>query len=271
MGTALSGKGRAPGISLEALNVEEPDLVRVVHRGFLDAGSDLLQTNTFQGSRPALDRHDLGDRTVELNTAGAALAREVAGARAFVAGDIGPTGKLLEPYGDFEQAAARAAFEEQAQALAEAGVDFLIVQTMSAIEEARLAVAAAAATGLMVVASMAFVPVGRTDFGVSPQQAADELGEAGAVVVGANCGTVSSAEMVEIIRLFSEATSLPLIAQPNAGRPQQTDTGVVFPETPEAMAEAAPRFRELGATFIGGCCGSTPDHIRAIAARLKQT
>ncbi|UCC67004.1 MAG: homocysteine S-methyltransferase family protein [Armatimonadota bacterium] len=269
MGTTLSASGHEFGGALELLNVEQPDRVRAVHRGFLEAGAQVLQTNTFQGSRPVLDNHGLGDRTVELNTAAAALARELAGDRAFVAGDIGPTGKLLEPYGDFEQAAARAAFEEQARALAEAGVDFLIVETMSAIEEAVLAVAAAAATGLPVVASMAFLPVGRTDFGVSTQQAADQLAEAGAIVVGANCGVLASAEMVEIIRLFREATSLPLIAQPNAGRPQRTDSGVIFPETPEAMAEAAPRFREYGATLIGGCCGSTPDHIRAIAARLE--
>ena len=271
MGTTLSAEGHLPGRSLELLNVEEPDRVRAAHRGFLDAGSDVLQTNTFQGSRPALDRHALADRTAELNAAGAALARQTAGERAFVAGSIGPTGRILEPYGDFEEAAARAAFEEQAQALARAGVDFFIVETMSAIEEALLAVAAAAATGLSVVASMAFDPNGRTAFGVSPEQAAQQLPDAGALVVGANCGTVSSAEIVDIAAKFREATSFPLIVQPNAGRPQRTDSGVLFPETPETMAEAAPRLRALGATLIGGCCGSTHEHIRAIAARLRET
>ena len=271
MGTALSAEGHAPGRSVEILNVEEPDQVCAVHRGFLEAGSDLLQTNTFQGSRPSLDRHGLGDRTVELNTAGAALARAVAGDRAFVAGDIGPTGQVLEPYGDFEESAARAAFEEQAQALARAGVDLLIVETMSAIEEAVLATAAAVATGLPVVSSMAFDPTGRTAFGVSPEQAAEELAKAGAVVVGANCGTISPAEMVDIIAQFREATSLPLVAQPNAGRPQQGEAGVIYPEPPGSLAEAAERFRDLGATIIGGCCGTTPDHIRAIASRLHGT
>jgi methionine synthase I (cobalamin-dependent) len=270
MGTTLSASGRQAGGSLELLNVEQPDLVRAAHRGFLEAGSDVLQTNTFQGSRLALDNHGLGDRTGELNAAAAALAREVAGGAAFIAGSIGPTGKLLEPYGDLPPASARAAFEEQAQALADSGVEFFIVETMSAIEEAVLAVAAAAATGLPVVASMAFVPIGRTDFGVSPEQAASQLSAAGAIVVGANCGVVSSAEMVDIIRLFREVTDLPLIAQPNAGRPQRTQSGVLFPETPELMAEAAPQFRDLGVTLIGGCCGSTADHIRAIAARLRE-
>jgi len=214
-------------------------------------------------------RHGLGDRTVELNAAAAALAREVAGDRAYVAGSIGPTGWILEPYGDLPESAAHSAFEEQVRALAEAGVDFLIVETMSAIEEALLAVGAAVATGLPVAASMAFDPSGRTAFGVSPQQAAEQLGAAGADVVGANCGTITPVEMVEVLTKFREATALPLIAQPNAGRPQQTDAGVHFPELPAAMAEAAVEFRALGATLIGGCCGSTPEHIRAIAARLR--
>lgn len=269
MGTTLSQEGHTPGRSLEVLNVEQPDRVRAVHRGFLEAGSDVLQSNTFQGSRPALERHGLGERTVELNAAGARLAREVAGERAFAAGSIGPTGRILEPYGDFDPAAARDAFAEQARALAEGGVDLLIVETMSAIEEGVLAVEAAVETGLPVVASMAFDPNGRTAFGVTPERAAAELSAAGAVVVGANCGTVSPAEMVEIIRAFRAMSELPLIAQPNAGRPQRTAQGVVFPEAPEAMAEAALRFRELGATLIGGCCGSTPAHLRAIARALR--
>jgi methionine synthase I (cobalamin-dependent) len=269
MGTTLSAGGHAPGRSLEILNVEQPELVRAVHRGFLNAGSDVLQTNTFQGSRAALSRSGLGERTEELNAAGAALARELARGRAFVGGSIGPTGEILEPYGDFKEADARDAFEEQAQALAGAGVDFLIVETMSAIEEALLATTAAAATGLPVVSSMAFDPTGRTAFGVSPAQAAEGLAGAGAVVVGANCGTICPMEMVGIISQFRDATVLPLIAQPNAGRPQRTESGVLFPESPEAMAEAAERFRELGATLIGGCCGSTPEHIRAVAARLR--
>ncbi len=271
MGTALSAEGHTPGRSLELLNVEQPDLVRAVHRGFLDAGADLLQTNTFQGSRPALERHGLGERTAETNAAAAALALEIAGEQAFVAGDIGPTGRILEPYGDYEESDARSAFEEQAQALAHADVDLLIVQTMSAIEEAVLAVAAAATTGLPVVASMAFDPGGRTAFGVSPKQAAERLAEAGAIVVGANCGTISPTQMVGIIAEFRKDTSLPLIAQPNAGRPELAESGVCYREPPESLADAAVRFRELGATIIGGCCGTKPEHIRAIARALRGT
>jgi len=271
MGTMLSAAGQAPGTSLELLNADDPDLVRAAHRGYVQAGSELLLTNTFQGSRPSLERHKLEERVAELNAAGASLAREAAGADVFVGGDIGPTGKLIEPYGDYPAESARAAFAEQARALAEAGVDCLVLETFSSLDEIRIAVEAAAQTQLPVFASMAFDPSGRTAFGVTPQQAAEQLQAAGAAVVGANCGTISPEEMVGLIAEFREATSLPLSAQPNAGRPQQTASGVLYPEKPESMAEAAVRLRDLGAAVIGGCCGSTPDHIRAIAARLRGT
>lgn len=269
MGTILSSGGHEPGTSLDLLNVEDPDLVRAAHRGYVEAGSELILANTFQGNRPSLERHDLADRMAELNTAGVALAREIAGANVFVGGDIGSTGGVLEPYGDYPAESARAAFSEQAQALADAGVDCLVLETFSALDELRIAVEAAAQTGLPVFASMSFDPSGRTAFGVTPEQAAEQLHAAGAAVVGANCGTVSLEEMVGIMAKFRQATSLPLIAQPNAGRPQQTASGTVYPEGPEAMAEMAERLRDLGVTIIGGCCGSTPDHIRAIAARLR--
>jgi 5-methyltetrahydrofolate--homocysteine methyltransferase len=268
MGTTLTAGGHVPGESLELLNLEDPDRVRAVHRGFLDAGSHILQTNSFQGSRPSLEGHGLAERTVELNVAAASLALEVAGDSALVAGSIGPTGKLLAPYGDFGEDAALAAFQEQAEALAEGGVDFVIVETMSALEETMLALKAAVSAGCIAVVSMAFDPSGRTSFGVSPRQAAEKLIDGGASVVGANCGTVSPAEMVAIIAEFRKATDAPLIAQPNAGRPEQTEAGAAHPETPERMADAAEQFRDLGAVIVGGCCGSTPDHIRAIAARL---
>jgi len=268
MGTILSAGGHEPGKSLDLLNVENPDLVRAVQRGYVQAGAELILTNTFQGSRPSLERHNLANRAAELNAAGAALAREVAGADVFVGGDIGPTGKILEPYGDYPTESARAAFAEQAQALAEAGVDCLVLETFSSLDEIRIAVEAAADLGLPVFASMAFDPSGRTAFGVTPQQAAEQLQAAGADVVGANCGTISPEEMIGIIARFLDVTSLPLIAKPNAGRPQQTASGVIYPEEPESMAEAAGGLRQAGATIIGGCCGSTPDHIRAIAARL---
>ncbi len=271
MGTLLSAAGHGPGRSLELLNVEEPERVQAAHRAYVQAGADLIETNTFQGSRPALERHGLADRAAELNRAGAALAREVAGEAILVAGSIGPTGRILEPYGECPENAAQEAFAEQAAALAQGGVDVFVVETFSALEEIRLAIAAAAETALPVVASMAFDPIGRTSFGVAPRQAAEQLAMGGVAAVGANCGTISPLEMVDILAGFKDATSLPLTAQPNAGRPQQTESGVTFPEDPGPMADAAERFRELGVAIIGGCCGSTPEHIAAIAARLRGT
>jgi methionine synthase I (cobalamin-dependent) len=269
MGTTLSAAGHS-GQSLELLNVEQPDRVTAVHAAYAAAGSEMVETNTFQGNGVALARHGLAERAVELNQAAAALAREAVGDRVFVAGSIGPTGGILEPYGDLDPGLARAAFQEQAAALAEGGVDLLVVETFSALEEVLLALAAALATGLPVVASMAFDPNGRTAFGVSPAKAAEQLEAAGATVVGANCGTVSPAEMVGVIRQLRQATALPLMAQPNAGRPVRTESGTSFPEGPEALADAAPGFRDAGASLIGGCCGTTPEHIRAVVARLTR-
>jgi methionine synthase I (cobalamin-dependent) len=251
------------------MNVDEPDLVRSAHQAYVDAGADAIETNTFQGNRVALAAHGLGDRAAEINRAAAKLARGVAGDRVFVAGSIGPTGRILEPYGEFEPEAAQAAFEEQAKALAEGGVDFFVVETFTAVEEVVLAVRAAASTGLPVAASMSFDPNGRTAFGVLPKRAADEMAAAGAVVGGANCGTVTPLEMVAIVEQFRAASYLPLIAQPNAGRPERTESGVRFPAGPEEVAEAAPRFQLAGATIIGGCCGTKPEHIRAVVARLR--
>ena len=269
MGTTLSAAGHSAGMSLELMNVEQPDAVCAAHAAYLAAGVDILETNTFQGNRPALERHGLGDRTVELNLAAAKLAKDVAAGRAFVAGSIGPTGRILEPYGDFEETAAQAAFEEQAQALADGGVDLFILETFIAIEEAVLAVRAAWPTGRPIAVSMAFDPNGRTAFGVLPARAIEALADVGATVVGANCGTVSPAEMVGILEAFRAATALPLIAQPNAGKPERTATGVRFPASLEEVAASAPAFREQGATIIGGCCGTRPEHIRAIVKQLR--
>lgn len=269
MGTLISRGGHQPGTSLDLLNVDNPDVVLAAHRSYVDAGAELILANTFQANRPSLERHSLADRLRELNAAGVALAREVAGEDVFVGGDMGPTGRILEPYGDYPAISAHAAYAEQAEALAEAGVDCLVLETFSALDELRVAVDACTEVGIPVFASMSFDPSGRTAFGVTPEQAAEQLEAVGAAAVGANCGTVSLEEMVGIIAKFRQATTMPLIAQPNAGRPQQTASGTVYPEDPEAMAETAERLRDIGTTVIGGCCGSTPDHIRAIAARLR--
>jgi 5-methyltetrahydrofolate--homocysteine methyltransferase len=269
MGTVLSAGGHTPGRALELLNIEQPDLVRAAHRGYVEAGSDLILTNTFQGNAATLARHGIQNRVAELNAAAVALAREAAGDTVFVGGDVGPTGQILEPYGEYPVDSARVAFAEQARALADAGADCLVLETFSDLGEIRVAVEAAAETGLPVMASLSFDPSGHTVFGVTPEQAAEQLQAAGAAVVGTNCGTVTPREMVDVIARFRAASALPLIAQPNAGRPQQTASGVAWPETPDSFAESAVLLREAGATIIGGCCGTTPEHVRAIVARLK--
>ncbi len=271
MGTWLHGQGVPADQPLELLNADRPGLVRAAHCAFLDAGSNLIQANTFQGNSVSLERHGLAGRAAELSRAGAALAREAAGCRAYVAGSVGPTGAVLEPYGELTTKRARAAFAEQTRALAEGGADLLILETFFALEEICLALDAALATGLPVAAGMAFDPGGRTSFGVTPEAAARQLEAAGATLVGANCGTISPGEMVAVIARFRRSTALPLFAQPNAGRPRKTADGTAYPETPEAFADAAEQFRDLGATLIGGCDGATPQHVRAMAERLRNS
>jgi len=270
-GAMLRAAGLGPGESEELWNITHPEEVIAVHRAFVEAGSQVVQTNSFQGNRVSLSGRGLGDRVRELNRAAARLAREAAGDEVFVAGSIGPTGGLLEPVGDLTAPEASAAFEEQAAALAEAGVDFFIVETFMDLEEAKLAARAAKKTGLPVFASMAFAfgAIATTPFGVDPARAAEELSALELDGVGANCGDVTPAEMVGVLAAMGKATSLPLLAQPNAGRPELRGGQTVYPAEPEEMAEAAEEFRALGARLIGGCCGTRPEHIAAIAARLR--
>ena len=269
-GAMLRAAGLKPGECEELLNLTAPERVAALHRAFLEAGAQIIETNTFQANRISLGRAGLADRAAEVNAAAAQIARETAATRAFVAGSIGPTGHLLEPLGELSRREAADAFSEQAAALAQSGVDFFIVETFVDLEEIRLAITAARETGLPVAASLAFDPSGRTAFGVSASQAAAALPEFGADIIGANCGTVSPQEMEGILAKMKAGTGLPLLAQPNAGRPQLVGNATVYPETPEAMGEAAARFRQLGVSLIGGCCGCRPEHIQAMAAKLEE-
>lgn len=268
MGTTLSASGHT-GQALELLNVDDPDRVKAVHASYVAVGSQVVETNTFQGNAIALERHGLRERATELNRAGAALAREAVGEEVLVAGSMGPTGALLEPYGETEPEAARDAFAEQAAALAEGGADLLVLETFSAIEELLEAVAGALPTGLPVVASMAFDPGGRTAFGVTPAGAAQRLADAGASIIGANCGTVSPRDLVPIIAEFKQATTLPIMAQPNAGTPERVGDGVRFPEDPATFGAAGPGLAAAGAALIGGCCGTTPEHIAELIRNVR--
>ena len=274
MGTGLFAEGLTSGDSPELWNVERPDAVRAVHRGFVEAGSDLILTNSFGGNRRRLALHGAQDRVAELNRAAARVAREAtkgAGRRVLVAGSIGPTGDLLVPLGPLTPEEAEAAFAEQAEALAEGGVDLLWVETMSAPAEVEAAVRGAAAFGLPVVTTMSFDTNGRTMMGVTPE-AAVELFRGLPVrpaAYGANCGT-GAAQLVATLLAFREVAGPDdiVVAKGNCGIPEYRDGHIHYSGTPEVMAAYAKLARDAGARVIGGCCGTAPVHLRAMRAAL---
>jgi 5-methyltetrahydrofolate--homocysteine methyltransferase len=275
-GTQLQLRGLAPGAAGELWNVDQPDLVQQVHQAYLTAGSDLLTTNTFGGSSFVLAGHGAATRVRELNLAGARLARETAGERAWVLGDMGPFGGLLEPLGEALPEEVTLAFRTQADALLEGGADLLLVETMSDPAEAALAVQAAKAAGAeFVIATYAFQQsaVGyRTMMGAGVPAALAAVIEAGADAVGANCGTeLSLADYAKLTaELSAAAAGRPVIVQPNAGSPRLVDGRVCYDESAAQFAAAVPQFLPAGARIVGGCCGSTPAHIAAMAARLTR-
>jgi len=278
MGTQLQLAGLEPGGCGEAWNLEQPAKVLAVQKAYVDAGADCLITNTFGGSRIMLERYAQAARTVAINEAGARIAREAFGGRpGFVLGDIGPFGGLLEPYGDFSEARVRAAFEEQASALVAAGVDAIIIETQTALEELRLAIEAARSAGARyVIGSVAFDVTYdasdlRTMMGVSPEDAAVFLAEHGADVAALNCGAgVDVAWAAKVIERYRAACRLPTMAQPNAGTPVLEKLKVVYRQGPDEMAERLPALLDAGANVVGACCGSTPEHIRRFRALLDE-
>jgi 5-methyltetrahydrofolate--homocysteine methyltransferase len=267
-GTMLMARGLEPGRPPESLLLERPEVVAEVARLYLEAGAQILTTNSFGASPLALERHGLLDRTDQINRLAVTTLRDVIGDAAYVSASVGPTGRLLEPYGDVSRETMKAAFERQLGGLLEAGPDVVCVETMIDLSEARLAVEAAKrlAPEMPVMATMTFDRTPRgffTVMGVSIEQAARGLAEAGADLVGSNCGH-GSATMVEIARGFRAHTALPLLIQPNAGIPESRAGEVIYPETPEQMADWARQLLEVGVAVVGGCCGTTPDHIRAL-------
>lgn len=273
MGTMLFRAGLKNGESPELWNVEQAEKVAAVHRAYIEAGSQLILTNTFGCNRERLKLHRLEARVVEFNRAAARLARAVADAApspVLVAGSIGPTGSMMAPLGDLTFEAAVALFSEQARALAEGGVDVLWVETMSDLEEVRAAVQACheAAPDLPVVATMTFDTHGRTMMGVKPEQAVKAITGLAVLAVGGNCGNGPDEIAGVIEKMHAAAPDAVLVAKANAGIPRLVDDVAVYDATPAHMAEYALQVRGLGATLIGGCCGSTPDHIRAMAQAL---
>lgn len=277
-GTELQARGLPVGACADEWNLSHPDRVGAVARAYAAAGSRVLLTNTFQANRIALARHGLQDRGGEINRAGVEISRR-AGACARVFGSIGPTGVKLDT-GAVSSEEVRAVFQEQAEALAEAGADALIVETMTDLGEAELAVRAARETGLPVVACMACA-VGQaagaarggvqTMMGVTLEQAAAALSAAGADVIGANCGT-GAAALLPVCEQFRAATDRPLWMKPSAGLPERAegDAGrLVYRATPEEFAADAQALVKAGADFIGGCCGTRPEFIRALVRALE--
>lgn len=273
MGTMLQDLGNSEGGAPELWNVERADVVEAVLEGYAAAGSRLLTTNTFGGTRARLQMHDLEARVGELNQAAAELARRVADRYdgVFVLGDIGPSGELMEPMGELTPESAADMFGEQIRGLVAGGVDGILIETMSDLAEVEAAVTAARAEapGLPVLVTLSFDTNLRTMMGVSPAMAVQSIAEMGADVIGANCGRgldemrIIAAQLAE-----SGAGSVRLMVQSNAGLPRLQGDTFIFDGTPEEMATYAADMRDLGFSVIGACCGSTPEHIAAMRAAL---
>jgi len=277
MGTMLQASGLDDGGSPELWNVEHPDRVAAILDAYATAGSQLITTNTFGGSRPRLQMHDLQDRVHELNKAGAEVARSVADRHpgVFVLGDVGPSGDLMEPMGILTMESAIELFREQIAGLVDGGVDAILIETMSDLSEVEAAVRAAqeVAPDLPVITTMSFDTNLRTMMGVKPGAAVTTLGALGVTAVGANCGRgtdemrIIAAEMVQA-RVDTGQSELLLITQSNAGLPRLQGDEFVYDGTPAELAKFAVEMRDAGVDIIGACCGSTPDHIHAMRAAL---
>jgi 5-methyltetrahydrofolate--homocysteine methyltransferase len=278
MGTQLMLAGLEQGNCGEAWNLTHPERVLAIQRRYAQAGSDCLLTNTFGGSRIMLNRHSHADDVAGVNAAGVRIAREAFGERnGYVIGDIGPFGGLMEPYGEFTETQVRNAFREQANALVDAGADAIIIETQTSLEELALGIAAAREAGAeCIIGSMAYDvtldgSTFRTMMGIDPERAAQFMQQQGADIVALNCGTGMDMERARqaVIR-YLEVTGLPIMAQPNAGQPKLVEMKVVYDESPEQMVGGVIPLLEAGASIIGGCCGSTPDHIRAFRHAMDQ-
>jgi len=272
MGTQLMLAGLEQGGCGEAWNLTHPERVEEIQRRYVEAGADCLISNSFGGSTIMLRRHGHDGDVGEINRAAVRIARRAFGDReGWVLGDIGPFGGVMEPYGEIPQDDVRVAFEAQARGLVEGGADAIIVETQTSLDELGLAIGAARRAGAsFVIGSLAYdmSPDGtffRTMMGVSPEQAAAFLQEQGADCVALNCGTgVDMVRAREIVELYRSETDLYTMVQPNAGLPVLENLKAVYKQTPEEMASGVPGLLAAGANVVGGCCGSTPDHIRAI-------
>ena len=274
-GTYLQSKGLEPGGDPEAMNITHPGIVCKMSAEYFRAGSDLVQTNSFGGSRFMQSKYGYGDQAAVLNRLAAEHARSgadsVDGPR-YVAGSMGPTGELIEPVGDTPAADVYHAFAEQAICLEEGGADLVVIETMISVEEAKLAVRAVKEhTGLLVAALTTFDKGPRgyfTMMGDTPQSSVDQLAKCGADIVGTNCGNGID-RMAELGAIFRAATELPVWLNSNAGIPIIRQGQIIYPEDPQRMVEGFAKLADIGVNILGGCCGTTPAHIRALAQELR--
>jgi homocysteine S-methyltransferase len=270
MGTMLYSRGVYINRCYDELNVSQPDLVRDVHRAYVKAGAEILETNSYGANRPKLARHGLEDRVAEINESAARVARQAAGDRVHVAGAIGPLGLRIEPYGPTSTAEARGFFREQAAALAAGGADLFVLETFVDLEEIRQAILGArdAAPDLPIVAQMVVREDGRTLYGTDAAMIAERLAEWGAEVVGLNCSVGPNA-MLNVAERMLAGTDRPLSMQPNAGLPRDVDGRTIYMASPEYMGEYTARLLRRGVRFVGGCCGTTPEHTARMSAALR--
>ncbi len=278
MGTQLAARGVSAGTCNESVNLDSPDIVEAIHRAYYGAGSDAVLTNTFGANAVTLSRHGYGDQVEKINTAAARIARKAAGDTQYVLGDIGPSGDFLEPVGPLMPYVLKDAFDRQVSGLIDGGVDGLIIETMTALDELEIAVESAKrkAGRLPIFVSMSFDEAGddfRTMMGVSVEAALEKMLSFEVAAIGFNCGRASMEDYIRLAKRYTEAVgdrSLPLIfSEPNAGMPELVDGEAVYQVTPQKFAEEVNRIHELGINILGGCCGTAPDYIEAVAKRLK--
>ena len=253
-------------------NLENPDVVLEIQREYARCGCDAITTNTLTMNRIFIETHNVGVSVEDVNRAGVELARKAVSKGQYVLGNISSTGQLLEPYGTYKESQFYDTFREQAGILSESGVDGFLIETMFDLREAMCALRACKDnSSLPVIASIAFsseAKGGRTMMGDSAQQCGKSLTDAGADVIGANCGEIDPAQMAVIVSVFKSATSLPVLAQPNAGKPKLIGNETVFEMAPDDFAKGIAECLSAGAQIVGGCCGTTPEHIRAVAGLL---
>ena len=269
MGTMLYARGVFINVCYDELNLKAPDLVRDIHREYVKAGAEILETNTFGANPVKLGHYGLAEETAAINRRAAELAREAAGARALVTGAIGPLGIRLEPFGETSRVEAFELFKTQAQGLLDGGVHGFVLETFSDLDEIHEALRAARSLcDLPVFAQMTIQEDGATAYGHDPEALARALDEFGADVIGLNC-SVGPQGVLEAIEKMARVTSRPLSAQPNAGLPRQVGDRKIYMASPEYTGEYAKRLVEAGARFVGGCCGTTPEHIKTVAAYVQ--